>query len=180
MSATLAIQAREKGTKSQIKTLRKSGKIPAVLYGRKTASQSVTVDAAEFRKFLVDGNRNRLLDLALPTGTTVKAYVKEIVRAKITREVDHLDFQVVEAGDSITYKVPLTIVGVPVGVKVGGGNLNVAKKDLKVRVVAEAMKDSLEVDVSALEKGQVFYVNQVEFPGGTILTPGRQAIATVA
>ena len=179
MSATLAIQAREKGTKSQIKTLRKSGKIPAVLYGRKTASQSVTVDAAEFRKFLVDGNRNRLLDLALPTGTTVKAYVKEIVRAKITREVDHLDFQVVEAGDSITYKVPLTIV-VPVGVKVGGGNLNVAKKDLKVRVLAEAMKDALEVDVSALEKGQVFYVNQVEFPGGTILTPGRQAIATVA
>lgn len=180
MSVTLGIQAREKGTKSQIKALRASGKIPGVLYGRKTDSQCVTIDAAEFRKFLVDGNRNRLVDLTLPGGKAVKAFVKEIVREKLRRDVEHIDFQVVEAGDSIVYNVPLNIVGVPVGVKVGGGNLNVAKKSLKVRVPAEGMQDGIDVDVTALEKGQVLFVNQVAFPSGTVLTPGRQAIATVS
>ena len=180
MSVTIAVQARQKGTKAQIKALRAGGQIPAVVYGKKTESQSVALDAAEFRKFLVEGNRNRLVELALPVGGTVKAFIKEIVREKLSRAVEHIDFQVVEPGDFITYRVPLNIVGVPVGVKIGGGNLNVVKKDLKVRVPSIALVDSVDVDVSALEKGQAFFVNQVAFPGGTVLTPASQAVATVS
>ena len=180
MSVTIAVQARQKGTKAQIKALRAGGQIPAVVYGKKTESQSVSLDAAEFRKFLVEGNRNRLVDIALPTGTPVKAFIKEIVREKLSRAVEHIDFQVVEAGDFITYRVPLNIVGVPVGVKIGGGNLNVVKKDLKVRVPSAALIDAVEVDVSAIDKGQALFVNQVAFPGGTVLTPARQAVATVS
>ena len=179
MSATLAAQARQTGTKAQIKALRASGRIPAVVYGKKTASESISIDAAEFRKFLVEGNRNRLVEIVLPSGKTVKAFVKEIVRQKLTREVEHLDFQVVEAGDFVTYRVPLKIVGVPVGVKIGGGNLNIIKKDLKVRVSGEALIDSVDVDVSAIDKGQAFFVRQVAFPGGTVLTPAGQAVVTV-
>jgi large subunit ribosomal protein L25 len=179
MSATLAAQARQTGTKAQIKALRASGRIPAVVYGKKIASESISVDTPEFRKFLVDGNRNRLVELALPTGTTVKAFIKEIVRHKLSREVEHLDFQVVEDGDSVTYRVPLKIVGVPVGVKIGGGNLNIIKKDLKVRVAGDALIDSVDVDVSAIEKGQALFVREVAFPGGTVLTPAGQAVVTV-
>jgi large subunit ribosomal protein L25 len=180
MSVTIAVQARQKGTKAQIKSLRAGGRIPAVVYGKKTESQSVSIDAADFRKFLVEGNRNRLVELALPVGGTVKAFIKEIVREKIRRDVEHIDFQVVEPGDFITYRVPLNIVGVPVGVKIGGGNLNVVKKDLKVRVPSAALIDAVEVDVSAIDKGQALFVNQVAFPGGTVLTPARQAVATVS
>jgi len=94
--------------------------------------------------------------------------------------VEHIDFQVVEPGDFVTYRVPINIVGVPVGVKIGGGNLNVVKKDLKVRVASAALIDSVDVDVSAVEKGEAFFVNQVAFPGGTVLTPASQAVATVS
>jgi len=110
----------------------------------------------------------------------VNVFVKEIVRDKIRRDVDHLDFQVVEAGDNVVYRVPLNIVGVPVGVKIGGGNLNVIKKDLKVRVPASGLVDSVDVDVSAIEKGAALFVNQVAFPAGTVLTPARQAVVTVS
>lgn len=180
MSVTIAVQARQKGTKAQIKALRANGRIPAVVYGKKTESQSVSLDAADFRKFLVEGNRNRLVDIALPEGKAVKAFIKEIVREKLSRAVEHIDFQVVEPGDFVTYRVPLNIVGVPVGVKIGGGNLNVVKKDLKVRVASAHLIDSVDVDVSAVEKGQAFFVNQVSFPGGTVLTPASQAVATVS
>jgi len=180
MSVTLATEPRQKGTKAQIKAHRAGGKIPAIVYGKKTEPEMVSLDAAEFRKFLVEGNRNRLVELKLPSGKTVNAFIKEIVRNKIRRDVDHLDFQVVEAGDSVTYRVPLNIVGVPVGVKIGGGNLNVVKKDLKVRVTASGLIDSIDVDVSAIEKGQALFVNQVAFPGGTVLTPARQAVVTVS
>ena len=180
MSVSLTTQARQPATKAQMKALRAGGAIPAVVYGKNTAPQSIAIDAAEFRKFLVDGNRNRLVELKLPTGDTVSTFIKEIVRHKISRDVEHLDFQVIEAGDSIVYRVPLNIVGVPVGVKIGGGNLNVVKKDLKVRVPASALVDAVDVDVSAIEKGAALFVNQVPFPGGTVLTPASQAVVTVS
>lgn len=179
MSVNLATTAREKCSKPALKALRAAGQIPAVVYGRKSDSQSISVDADQFRVFLTEGNRNRLIDLALPTGT-VKAFIKEIVREKLRREVLHIDFQVVNAGDTITYKVPVRCVGVPVGVKIGGGNLNVIKKDVKVKVAPEALVDVLEADVSDIEKGQALFVRDLKFPGGTVLTPAGQAVAIVS
>lgn len=178
MTAKLATTARELGGKPALKALRTAGKIPAVVYGRTSEPQNIVVDADEFRIFLVEGNRNRLIDLELPTGT-IKAFIKEIVREKIRRDVLHIDFQVVKSGDTIVYKVPVKLVGVPVGVKIGGGNLNVIKKDLKVRVTPEALVDVLEADVSHIEKGQALFVRDVKFPGATVLTPAGQAVAIV-
>ena len=179
MNAQLATTARGMSSKPALKALRAAGQIPAVVYGRKSESQSISVDADQFRVFLAEGNRNRLIDLALPTGT-VKAFIKEIVREKLRREVLHIDFQVVNAGDFITYKVPVKCVGVPVGVKIGGGNLNVIKKDVKVKVKPEALVDVLEADVSEIEKGQALFVRDLKFPGGTVLTPAGQAVAIVS
>ncbi|MEN9309165.1 MAG: ribosomal protein [Fibrobacterota bacterium] len=179
MTSKLATTAREVCSKPALKAIRAAGRIPAVVYGRKAQPQSISIDADEFRIFLVAGNRNRLVDLELPTGT-VKAFIKEIVREKLRRDVLHIDFQLVNAGDTITYKVPVKCVGVPVGVKIGGGNLNVIKKDVKVKVSPEALVDVVEADVSEIEKGQAFFVRDIKFPGGTILTPAGQAVAIVS
>jgi len=179
MAAALKSEARTTGTKAQIKALRASGKIPAVVYGKRTTPVSVTLDAAVMRVLLVDGHRNRLIDLDVPGLGVKSVFIKEITRDVIRRDITHVDFQVVEAGDSVTYRAPVETVGVPVGVKIGGGNLNIIKKDLKVRVAGDALIDSVDVDVSAIEKGQALFVREVAFPGGTVLTPAGQAVVTV-
>jgi len=175
MSATLSTEARtSSSTKAQIKALRASGKIPAVVYGKSVASEPITIDSDEFRRFINEGNRNRLISLSLPSGTKINAFVKEITRDKIRR-----DFQAVADGDSITYRLPVNCVGVPVGVKIGGGNLNVIKKDIKVKVKAAYLLDSVDIDVSLVEKGGAILVSDVKLEHATVLTPARQAVATV-
>jgi len=180
MSATLTIEARKTSTKAELKAHRASGKIPAVVYGKSVAPEAVTVDADEFRKFIVDGLRNRLLSLSLPSGAKVNAFVKEISRDKIRRHVTHIDFQVVADGDSIVYRLPVNCVGVPVGVKIGGGNLNIIKKDIKVRVKPEHLRDSIDLDVSLIEKGGAALVTDIKIENAVVLTPVRQAVATVS
>lgn len=180
MSATLTIEARQTSTKAELKAHRASGKIPAVVYGKSVAPEAVTVDADEFRKFIVEGLRNRLLSLSLPSGAKVNAFVKEISRDKIRRHVTHIDFQVVADGDSIVYRLPVNCVGVPVGVKIGGGNLNIIKKDIKVRVKPEHLRDSVDLDVSLIEKGGAALVTDIQIENAVVLTPVRQAVATVS
>jgi len=180
MAVVLKSQSRQTGTKAQIKALRASGKIPAVVYGRHFASTAVEVDADDIRVLLTSGNRFRLIDLEVPGQGTQQVFIKEIVREVIRRDIKHLDFQVVEAGEFITYRVPVETVGVPVGVKIGGGNLSLITRTLKVRVVRENLVDKIEIDVSALEKEQAYFVKDIPFTAGTILTPSRQAAAIVA
>jgi large subunit ribosomal protein L25 len=180
MSVSLSIEARTSSTKAQIKALRASGKIPAVVYGKSVAPESVALSADEFRRFIVEGNRNRLVSLKLPSGATVDAFIKEITREKIRRDVTHIDFQVVAAGDTIVYRLPVNCVGVPVGVKIGGGNLNIIKKDIKVRVKPEHLRDSVDLDVSEVEKGGAALVSAIKLENAVVLTPVRQAVATVS
>lgn len=180
MSVTLSTEARQTSTKAQIKALRASGKIPAVVYGKSVAPEAITIDADEFRRFIVAGNRNRLVSLTLPSGQTVNAFIKEISRDKIRRDATHIDFQVVAAGDTIVYRMPVACVGVPVGVKIGGGNLHIIKKDIKVRVKPENLRDVVEVDVSEVEKGGAVFVHQIKLDDALILTPARQAVAIVS
>lgn len=180
MSVSLSTEARTGTNKSTIKALRASGKIPAVVYGKSVTPVSISIPADEFRRFIVAGNRNRLVELALPEGGKVNAFIKEISRDKIRRDVTHIDFQVVAAGDTIVYRLPVNCVGVPVGVKIGGGNLNIIKKDIKVRVAPEHLRDSVDLDVSALEKGTAALVSEIKLENAVVLTPVRQAVATVS
>lgn len=180
MSATLSTEARSTGTKAQIKALRAAGKIPAVVYGKTMEPVAITISADEFRRFIVEGNRNRLVELALPNGSKANVFIKEISRDKIRRDVVHIDFQAVAAEDTIVYRLPVNCVGVPVGVKIGGGNLNIIKKDIKVRVAPQHLRDSVDLDVSALEKGAAVLVSEIKIDNAVVLTPARQAVATVS
>ena len=180
MAAALKSEARTTGTKAQIKALRALGKIPAIVYGKRTTPVCVTLDAAEVRVLLVDGHRNRLINLDVPGLGAKSVFIKEITRDVIRRDITHIDFQVVEAGDYVTYRAPVETVGVPVGVKIGGGNLQLVTRTLKVRVPSDKLVDKIEIDVSSLEKGQAFFVKQIDFPAGVIVTPARQAAAVVA
>lgn len=179
MAAALKSEARTLGTKAEIKALRASGKIPAVVYGKAFAPVSITLDADAVRILLVEGNRTRLIDLDIPGAGVKSVFIKEITRDTIRRDITHIDFQVVEAGDSVIYRVPVETVGVPVGVKIGGGNLQLVCRNLKVRVQADKLVDKIQVEISALEKGQALFVREIAFDG-TILTPARQAVCLVS
>lgn len=180
MTATLKAAPRSKVNKTALKRLRASGSIPAVVYGQGGVGRTVTVDAAELRVLLAEGNRTKVIDLVIEGESAAQpVFIKEIVRDVIRRDVTHLDFQSITSDSNLVYNVPVKCVGTPVGVKMSGGTLQLVQRAVKIRCKPENMIDELTIDVSSIEKGAAAFVRDIDWKGGVILTPAGQAVAVV-
>ncbi|MGI6680702.1 MAG: 50S ribosomal protein L25 [Bdellovibrionota bacterium] len=110
----------------------------------------------------------------------VKAIVKNIQKEYLKDKVLHVDFQALKPGEHVTVKVPLQIVGVAQGVKVQGGILTPGAREVKLRVLDEAIPEILDVDVSALRIGETILASDLKLPeGATLLSSPREALAGV-
>jgi len=147
----LSIETRKDTGTTAVKQLRKTGKIPGVLFGHNTVAQPISLDAKAFDEFLHAGGKNHLLNLTIDGGTKDTALVREVQRHPITRRVLHADFQRVSATEEISASLPIVPIGVPEGVKNSGGVMELVSHTVDVLGPANALPEQIEVEVSALE-----------------------------
>ena len=103
--------------------LRRSGQIPAVLYGPETESILLSVDANEFEKVLKKSISGQvLLNLIIENGKTFtrSAMVKELQTHPVSRDFLHIDFFEIAMDRKIRVKVPVVVTGKSKGVETGG------------------------------------------------------------
>jgi large subunit ribosomal protein L25 len=162
----LAVRTRSKTGSTAAAALRKTGKIPAVLFGHGSAPLPIELDARPFDELLHAGGKNHLLDLTLDGGAKDTALIREVQRDPITRRVVHADFQRVGATEEITASLPLVTVGVPVGVKDSGGVMDVVLHAVDVTGPANALPETIEVDVSALAVHDHLTAGDLKLPAG--------------
>ncbi|MDQ2908589.1 MAG: 50S ribosomal protein L25 [Candidatus Eremiobacteraeota bacterium] len=146
--------------------LRRTGQIPASLFGHGSAPMPVALDAKAFDALLHAGGKNQLLDVALDGGASDTALVREVQRDPITRRVVHADLQRVNATEEISASLPLVAVGVAEGVKNGGGVMDVVLHAVEVSGRADALPEALEADVGALSIGDHFTAADLVLPAG--------------
>ncbi len=146
--------------------LRRTGKVPASLFGHGSAPTAVALDAKAFDALLHAGGKNQLLDITLDGGTPDTALVREVQRDPITRRVVHADLQRVSATEEIDASLPLVAVGVAEGVKNGGGVMDIVFHAVHVSGRANALPEALEADVSALGIGDHFTAGDLKLPAG--------------
>jgi len=146
--------------------LRRTGKVPASLFGHGSAPTAVALDAKAFDALLHAGGKNQLLDITLDGGTPDTALVREVQRDPITRRVVHADLQRVSATEEIDASLPLVAVGVAEGVKNGGGVMDIVFHAVDVSGRANALPEALEADVSALGIGDHFTAGDLKLPAG--------------
>lgn len=149
--------------------LRRSGGIPASLFGHGSAPTPVALDAKAFDALLHAGGKNQLLDITLDGGAPDTALVREVQRDPITRRVVHADLQRVSATENISASLPLVTVGVAEGVKNGGGVMDVVLHTVAVSGRADALPEALEADVGALSIGAHFTAGDLILPAGLTL-----------
>jgi large subunit ribosomal protein L25 len=168
--------------KSVAKKLRAAGRIPAVYYGRGETPISLVVNAKEVETLLLGGSgANVIVDL-LVTGAAAadrKALIREIQRDPVQGSILHLDLQHISLTERITVEVPVELVGVPTGVKDGGGILEHLLREVEVECLPTDIPTHLEVDVSALNIGDTLHVSDIKAERVTILTEADRGIATV-
>src|SRR5512143_2484625 len=110
----LNVEKRQGGGKSVAGRLRGDGKIPAVVYGH-TSPTAITVDAREFRNAFKRITQNTIVELHMPDGVH-EVLVKDYQRDNLTGQVMHVDFYEFEKGKALRTRVPVRLIGNPVGV----------------------------------------------------------------
>ena len=116
----LSAEIREGTGKGVARKLRAKGVIPAVVYGRKRAAQSITVRPEALQKLLRgSAGMNTLIDLSL-SGKTATVLVKGLERDPVRGRYLHADFYEVDLTQKVTVSVPVHLVGKAAGTDFGG------------------------------------------------------------
>jgi large subunit ribosomal protein L25 len=180
MTATLHAHERESNGKGGARKLRRTGKVPVIVYGHGEETRSLAVDALELEKLLHSISvENTLVSLALPGGGTADVLIRDLQTHPVKANVIHVDFLQIHANEAVKLQVPVRLVGTPVGVRDEGGVLDQEVHDLEVECLPGDIPEAAEVDVSGLHIGESLRVRDVSLPRVTILTDEDQAIVTV-
>ena len=174
---------RETATSGQLKKLRGSGFIPAILYGGKDPNTKISVEKKIIKNIL---NSESFLSSVLKLevdGNTLKVIPRDVAYNVISDEPTHIDFMRVVAGTKIVLDIPVKFINnndCP-GLKVGGV-LNIVRRKIELKCPADNIPEEIIIDLKGLEIGTSIKISFIKLPENvtpTIL--GRDfVIATVA
>lgn len=121
-----------------------------------------------------------MLSITIDGSARDTALLREVQRDPVTHHIVHADFQRVSASEAIHATLRVVAVGVPEGVKLSGGVLDVVLHELEVQGPADALPERLEIDVSALGIHGHVTAAQVKLPAGfKMLTSPETVVITV-
>ena len=170
---------REALGKGGARKARAGGRIPAVLYGRGKTPIPLNVEAREFELAMrAHGGGNPIVNLAVAE-SEYTALIRDVQYDPVTHGILHLDFQHISLTETIEVRVVVHLMGVPAGVKDGGGILEHILREVEVRCLPTAIPPAIEVDVTSLNIGDSIHLRDLAVPNVTILTDLDSTVTTV-
>jgi large subunit ribosomal protein L25 len=173
----IEVERRESRGKEANRKLRQRGIIPAVVYGGGREPVPVTVDRqAVTELFRQEKGRNTVFLLKM-RGTKQErhALLVDAQTDPLTGHYIHLDFIRVMKGQLVKVEVPVILDGEAEGVKVGGF-LNWVRRSLHVECDAQAIPESVHVDVSSIGLGEHLTAGEAQLPEGVALRDDPQTV----
>jgi large subunit ribosomal protein L25 len=153
---------REATGKGSNRKLRRSGKIPAVLYGHKNESVSLEVDPKDIFKILhSDSGENTIFGLNVPGRERLNCLIKEYQLEPVSHILLHADFYEVAMDEALEVKVPLETEGEAYGVKSEGGLMDIVHRELHVECLPGDIPESIVVYVTNLKIGDMIRVRDL-------------------
>ncbi len=168
-SVPLKSYLRTQSRRGEVKKLRATGRVPAVIYGRQIQPQNLELNSKEFADLLNhSASENLLVDLSVENDPRAKrlALVQEIQHHPLDGKVVHVDFHEVAEDEILTVMVPIETTGEPNGVKNGGGTLEHVLHKLKVRSTAKNLPEQIIIDVTSLEIGKAIHIGEIPVVAG--------------
>ena len=178
MASLKSIIRQGKQTRSDLKKLRNTGKVPAVVYGYGTKNTSVKVDEVEFIKVIREVGRNGVIDLGVGS-KSIKVMVSDYQFDPLKNQITHIDFLAINMTEERTVDVPVHLVGEAAGAK-EGGVVEQPLFDLQVTATPENIPESIEVDITELEVNDSYSVSDIKVSGDfTIENDPEESVVTV-
>jgi len=178
----LTAERRTERKKAAANRLRRAGRIPAVLYGEgEPLLLSVSPKALQSA---LGAGENVIINLQVKSDggiETRKVLVKELQTDPVRGVPLHADFLGISMTRVIVVKVPVELIGTPVGVTAKGGVLEHALWELDVKCLPAAIPERIILDVSPLDLGDARHVKDLKVPEGVVVeTDPEQVVAMVS
>jgi len=148
--------------------LRRTGRVPGILYGAGAKPQSIDIDHNElFQLLRKEAFYSSVLSVNLD-GAKEMCLLRDVQRHPYRPVILHADFQRVDATSKLHQKVPLHFVNADIspGVKLSGGMVQHVLTDLNVRCLAQDLPAFIEVDLKDMVQGHSLHVSELKLPAG--------------
>jgi large subunit ribosomal protein L25 len=178
----LIVPKRESFGKSAIRDLKKSGMIPAVVYGLNEPPVAIAISPKAVARVLAsDAGMNSVMFLQRE-GTDIKRHViiKDLQRDPISGRLRHIDFMRVDMTHKVRVKVPVRLIGTSIGVKSQGGVLDFAHREIEIECLPSIIPAHIDVDITNLNVGDSIRFEEITLVPNVIFTgDAHQTVCSV-
>ena len=151
---TVSAEIRKEFGKNAARRLRRSGKIPAVVYGKAQEVLSLTVDPKQLGAILHSATgHNTIFSLDIQNQPPASVLIKEWTHDPIKGNLLHADLLRVALDKALQLKVTISAVGEPKGVKVQGGIFEFVLREVEIECLPADIPENITIDISDLEIG---------------------------
>jgi large subunit ribosomal protein L25 len=154
--------------KGASRRLRRSGKVPAILYGGQQAPTQITLDHQNLLTLLVNERfYSTILSLKV-NGQAQAAILKDVQRHPAKNQILHMDLQRVFENEKIRMRIPLHFhgaAGAP-GVKTQGGVVSHLLNEVEVSCLPKDLPESIDVDMSQMVMNEMKRLSDLPLPAG--------------
>ena len=164
---TVKAQTRSTAGKGSSRSLRREGKIPAILYGSDIESVALSVSNYDMEHLLKKVSYSQaLLNLVVENGQSFEktVMIKEVQADPVSRQYLHFDFYEVKMDRKITATIPVVTKGTAKGTTTGG-ILQIIRRELDVICYPAEIPQNIEIDISDLDVGDSVHVEDIKLEG---------------
>lgn len=174
--ATLHAEYRNTKGRRRAKSLRNSGRVPAVFYAHGEDSKPLSLDAKELLRLL--NAQVNILNLSMPDGKELKCIIKDVQTDPVTDEPLHADIMGIKMTEKIRISIPVVLKGSPVGVR-EGGILEHSLREVEVEGLPLDIPEHLDFDISDMKIGDTLTLADMPIENVRFITDENHPVAHV-
>ena len=179
---TLPAEARDRAGKGASRALRRSGRVPAVVYGLKEEPLGIHVEEKELVRQLGTGHFFNSIVMVEVGGKQVRTLPKDVAFHPVTDRPLHVDFLRLAKDAKVEVAVPVIFINEDdsPGLR-RGGVLNMVRHEIELICDADKIPGDISIDVTGLDVGDSIHISQVNLPAGSVsaITDRDYTIATI-
>ena len=179
----LKAEARDNVGKGAARATRRSGRVPAVIYGDKKSPVSISLPYKDVDMKIRSGGFLTTVATIDVNGDKIRVIPKDFQLDPVRDFPVHVDFLRISKGAKLTLEIPVSFINAEESPGLTrGGVLNVVRYAVEVEVPNDAIPDSLIADLTGLDIGDGIHISNIDLPEGAVptITDRDFTIATIA
>ncbi|MFA6273186.1 MAG: 50S ribosomal protein L25 [Candidatus Paceibacterota bacterium] len=173
----ILLKAKKREPKVSLAKMRKSGELPAVFYGKKEKTTSISVALKDFVKVWEEAGESSVVSLKIEGSEDLEALIQDVDSDPVRSTPRHADFYVFEKGKKLQIKTPIEFTGVSPAVKDLGAVLLKVLHELSIEALPKDLPKKIEVDISTLKNfGDTIVAKDLKLPAGVSLEENPEEV----